>query len=148
MPLKSSPSCPRASSWLKCSRHFPTAIPGMFGCFQDPCDQRSPVVPKCHRARCSIPEFIPISSPIFKESVTEMPLATHWESDHSMMALTYFLSQHMSAWQHCLQSSGVFQLGSEQGQWMLDSGHWEWPSQPLQSVPNKIWIQAAVILIT
>lgn len=55
-----------------------------------------------------------------------------------------FLSQHMSVWQHCLESPGVFQAARTVD---TDSRHWEWPSQPLQSDPNKIWIWAAVVLI-
>lgn len=39
------------------------------------------------------------------------------------------------------------QLGSEQGRWIFDGGHWEGPFQTLRSGPSKLWIGVAVFLI-
>lgn len=64
----------------------------MFGCFQEaPWPKDSQCCQNVTLLIAASLRFIPIFSPlIFKDSVTEMPLATHWESDHSMMTLTYF----------------------------------------------------------
>lgn len=65
--------------------------------------------------------FISIfSPPIFKDSVTEMPLATHWESDHNTMTLTYF-SVTAHVWLTALpQEPWSFPASSA---WSKDSGY-------------------------
>lgn len=90
----------------------------MFGCFQEaPWPKDSKMC--CQNVTALIAaslSFIPIFFPSYSRTQSQKCLWLHTGNQTTAWWLwPIFLSQHMSAWQHCLQSPGVLQLGSEQG---------------------------------
>lgn len=131
MPLKSSPSCPSASSWLKCSRHLPTASPGTFcSVSRRHCAQKTPVLPKRRwpaSGKCSISKVRPL--PLFFTYLKIQSQKCLWLRTENQTTTWWLwpisLSRHTcpvdSAFWKALEFSS--QLGSEHGGWIFDGGH-------------------------